>query len=264
MIAGGRWPGPSLDTFRKFEHGDGAGDCPRPRYFVMWGFPVRTPRGQHRRFLRARCNSRRCTSEGCQVAWKRYQQARIFSGCEPSGRMVFLTVTAPGADLDVGAFNEVASTCWHRLMVAIRRTSWGRDAEYVKVGEIQRRGAIHYHALFRMASAFVPHHELSALAVRAGFGEVCWVERVWAEKGGSKGAVAYLTKYLLKAISGWPNRVHLRSQSRGWATEWCSKSQWSGERVAMTGELVGSTSGWSYCRREDEIGRALFLGRWPP
>ena len=164
------------------------------------------------------CKSRRCPV--CGPKWKKMAQARLARGIEgqPLERVLFITLTAPG-DVDAQQFNENASRYWNHFMVSLKRKFPGAQLDYYRVGEFQKRGHIHFHVVIRGLN-YLPHDILQRLAIRAGFGEIYWIKRVEAAKGGIRGLLGYLGKYLLKEAELWPRGKRVVTTSRGWAVDW--------------------------------------------
>lgn len=229
--------------------------CPEP------GYVVNTETG---RWHSVDCKRRRCRYCG-PARWKPYVQAVFASGWGKRGKDTLRTVdysrdrfvllTAPG---DAGAdWNDGASKRWTVFYEHLRRRMPGRVAAqlaYFKVGELQERGAVHYHAYLR-GIGFLPVATLRECALAAGFGPFVGIKRIEARKGGLKGALAYLAKYLLKAtgVEAWGLKQHVMTHCHGWRREWEPKAAGNGLLwryclseleafgvwAAATGELVG-------------------------
>jgi hypothetical protein len=125
-------------------------------------------------------------------------------------------------------------------MAALRAIFPGCKIEYWKVGETQERGLIHYHVIIRPVK-YLPKKLLERLCVEVGFGKVCWVQAVWAHKGGVRGLLGYLGKYLLKDVGGWKAEWgHVVTHSHGWSLDWKPRT-------------VHPNSGWQYCASEVDV-----------
>jgi len=171
-------------------------------------------------------------------------------GSQP-GFLYFLTLTAPGDDrmhrrqepdgswvdcdcsvgADLAAWNASHSSRWNRLRTALRKQYPG--LEFWRGIEVQRRGALHDHALVYSPVA-VSEAEVRRLARLAGFGHEMHMPPV---KPGSRREAYYVAKYVAKACD-----------SR-------SDVPWLGERVdTRTGEVtVGEVEAryrtWSMSRQ---------------
>jgi hypothetical protein len=163
------------------------------------------------------CKGRRCEECGPRY-WKPRVKAVLASGLR--GRAdgaLFVTLTAPGIAgglvdaASIEAWNDIGSKCWNHFFTILRRAFPAATIEYFRVGELQKRGAIHYHVL-ATGAGFIPHDVLQRLAVRAGFGPVCDVGRLRSAAGG----VSYASKYVLKDVEGWPAGRRVWSCSAGW------------------------------------------------
>jgi hypothetical protein len=164
---------------------------------------------------------------------------------------LFVVLTAPGAGLDVEAWNAGAAK---RLKAFVRalRASYGK-LQYFATWELQKRGALHVNIFLlsdqQSSHLFIPHEVLKRVAVRAGFGTSTWVEpaskaRVrYAAKKGYGGLIGYITKDVrMRHLNG-----HAYSFSRGWlpagvrvkrqrdpdGTVWVFESSEQGARKAM-------------------------------
>lgn len=170
---------------------------------------------------------RRCSA--CGPRWVKKTRAALLSGLREKnieGHAAFLTVTAPGEDAGlpryipglpvdeaIEAWNEGAADRWNHLRTRLRQ-HWPR-MEFFRVGELQKRGAIHYHILARNVAGLT-REKLSAIAVECGFGPVADV-RPLRHAGG---AAAYLSKYFLKDVDEWPPGRRVWSCSNKWRVVW--------------------------------------------
>ncbi len=189
------------------------------------------------------CGGRRCRHCG-PVHWKRRAVALFLSGLVDGERFTMFTLTAPGGDLDCEEWNLGASRRWHRFRGAISdlvpdtlpysaRDDRRRSPAFWKVGEFQRRGAIHFHGLFR-GLPFLPVEVVRAAAVRAGFGP----RLEWHAPHSLPGLGRYYSKYVLKDVEQWPRGHRVVTYSRDWAEGWKGRSESSGEWIRVP-------QGWS-------------------
>lgn len=243
--------------------------CPTPIVLV----PVKQeqlPRGWRARSLPdgapdrivKRCGRRKCKS--CGPHWARYAKASMLSGLKMSNadeRVLFVTVTAPGqADgLDsaeaIAIWNGGASKRWNHLIELVRQAfpADRKEIQFFRVGELQVRGAIHYHLALR-GVRWLPKELLQRLAVQAGFGYIVDVRPLRNIGGG----VMYFAKYFLKDADKWPSGRRVWSCSAQWRVKWSPRSPLSGKYPAQllsTGEEFLSVSPWRYDRRESEAER---------
>jgi hypothetical protein len=126
-------------------------------------------------------------------------------------------------------WNDGASGRFNRLMERVKRFFPGAKFEYIKAGELQERGAIHYHVAL-LGLPYFPEELRRRLLVESGFGRldkikhrptfqwVCW----------------YLTKYFTKSVgpTSWRRKERVLTNSKDWC-EWAAreKSQERFERV---------------------------------
>lgn len=190
------------------------------------------------------CGSRRCPSCG-PLIWMKRTRAKLLSGLprEKGVDAVLATLTAPGwpaGSPELEVWNEGASECWNRLRLSLSRLYAGARLEYFRVGEYQKRGAKHFHVVIR-GVRFVPHEVLERLAVRAGFGPICWVSPVRHRGGVAK----YLSKYLLKEVDKWPAGARVFTESRAWRQDWVPQELY--RRPKDPQEV------WSYFRSPAEL-----------
>jgi hypothetical protein len=192
------------------------------------------------------CGGRRCRHCG-PVHWKRRALARFLSGLLEGEMFTMFTLTAPGGDLDCEAWNLDASRRWDRFRRSVSdlagsaaRTSASsssrarrRSPAFWKVGEFQRRGALHYHGLFR-GLPFLPVELVRSAAVRAGFGP----RLEWHAPHDVRGLGRYYSKYVLKDVEQWPRGHRVVTYSRDWSEGWKGRSGGSGEWIRVP-------EGWS-------------------
>ena len=163
-----------------------------------------------------RCNSSRV--EKCDPCGQRYRR-RVgkvaLSGRLAGGQVHMLTLTAPGAKVHylpngemcqctkpggelVGQvleeWNAELGHRWNRFCQDLRRY-FGRNVQYFKATEVQKRGALHSHVPFRLdAGVRWNLHEIRALAIKHGFGHEVDIRPNIDEKG-----MWYVAKYVSKA-----------------------------------------------------------------
>jgi hypothetical protein len=154
------------------------------------------------------------------------------------------TLTAPGGDLDCDEWNPDAPRRWDRFRRSVSdlipdvlpysaRDDRRRSPAFWKVGEFQRRGALHFHGLFR-GLPFLPVELVRAAAVRAGFGP----RLEWHAPRDVAGLGRYYSKYVLKDVEQWPRGHRVVTYSRDWARGWKGRSGGSGEWIRVP-------QGWS-------------------
>lgn len=195
------------------------------------------------------CKRRRCPSCG-PLRWQKYARAVILSGAKPrAASLMLLTLTAPGIrgglvdEASINEWNNGAAERWHRFVHMLHRTLPAANIQYSRVGELQERGAIHYHVIIAGIEV-LPKRLIQRLAVRAGFGPICDVRRV----RGALHAASYVTKYLLKDVDEWPTGRRVWSTSRHWKIDWRPRNKiWTGTAVDReTGEVFEFVSAWVY------------------
>jgi len=225
-----------LEDFRRSCQGEDAGGCPTP--VVVWSKAAG-------RWRSLPCRRRRCGWCGPHL-WKPYALAGLMSGVDAArpGELLFLSLTGPGwAD---EAWNEGAPERWAVFFERLRRMFPGARLSYWKVGELQKRGVVHYHIVMR-GLGFLHHEVLRALAVGAGFGPRVGVEGPREKKGGIRGfCLGYLPKYLVKSVHEWPAGQHVVTHSQDWRGEWRRRRR-------------APVPVWSYCGSEAEAFRELVI-----
>jgi len=185
------------------------------------------------------CRRRVCEYCG-PVHWRPRALAVYHSGVDTFDPNEFLAVllTAPG-DVDVQEWNATASERWHNFMTILRRTY--PSIQYWRVAELQRRGAIHFHILFR-GVRFLPANRLRGIARAVGFGGWVGVRRCAKYRYGANGGARYFGKYLLKSFPTKLGVSKLVTYSQGWRVTWVSQKR------ASTGKWIYAGSrrqGWS-------------------
>lgn len=139
---------------------------------------------QQRKFARRKDNASRAS-----MAFKRLVQSNLGTGENP----VFCTLTFKENRTDL---SECAG--FFKLFVLRMRYTFGKDFRYVAVPEFQKRGAVHYHALFwgLPESIVVRERQDRKIAELWGQGFIDLMET-----DGSGKLATYLAKYMVKAIS---------------------------------------------------------------
>jgi hypothetical protein len=185
----------------------------------------------------APCGRRTC--EYCSGSWRAYHLARAFSGTNgvPIERLRFWTLTPPATFDDFDDYNRTVckrfGQVW-RQMVRRYPAVFGSESAYYGAKEFFRDGLIHLHVLVRQQfSALLPRedfgqgHWLQDNLTAHGFGPIHrWVV-VDAGKGGAPGAVAYVTKYTLKAScdASFARGTRVDFWTRNWSVEWRQHQQ---------------------------------------
>jgi hypothetical protein len=161
----------------------------------------------------------------------------------------------------VEQWNKGAPKRWDRLMMALRKRFKGADLQFWKVGELQERGLIHYHIILK-GLGVLPQPVLKELAVRVGFGPVCWVERPREVRGGIRGLLGYYGKYLTKGVRAWDVKgQHVITHSQRWC-RWAAKQK-HGHGVRIAADLF-YTYEWRWVGSPDAGKRELWRGGWGP
>lgn len=108
----------------------------------------------------------------------------------------YCTCTPPGG-VDLAAWNGSAGKRWNEFCKAVRR-AYGEDVEFFKGAEVQRRGALHFHAIFKRRGGGVlamTETSIRRLALTYGFGHSVDVQRF------EPGHAAYVAKYVSKSAN---------------------------------------------------------------
>lgn len=213
------FPSLTVENFRRerIETDYGPHDCPRETYVVR-------PDGK---WMSLPCRGRKCPYCGARF-WKKYVQRRMMSGLAgvDCKYVKVLCVTAP-SDAPALYWNTHAREHFTALMNELRRLFPADRLEYWKVGELQTltRHHIHYHIVVRPLK-YLSKKVLEALCVKCGFGKVCYIQAVWEHKGGIRGLLGYLGKYLLKEVDAWESEWgHVTTHSHRWSLDWKPKRQ---------------------------------------
>lgn len=222
-----------LENFHSRRVGPDAGGCPTP---------VVVADKREGKWMRLPCRRRRCPVCGERV-WKPYVQAGLMSGLDgvKQSEILLVTLTAPG-DASAWVWNRTASTSWNKFITYLRRAFPGARVSFWKVGELQERGAVHYHVVVR-GLKWLPVEVLRSLAVSSGFGPWVWVGRPRKVKGGVKGLLGYYGKYMVKGSRAWYSTQHVVTHAQDWRQGWTQHFR----KVRPDGSRLTS---WSYCRSE--------------
>lgn len=201
--------------------------------------PVRLYRVSDGKAVRVPCRRRRCPYCG-PVHWRPRALAGYHAGIfgDPQEFLAVL-LTAPG-DVNVDDWNADASGRWHRFMTILRRDYPG--LQFWRVAELQARGAIHFHVLFR-GRRFMAHGKIRRAALAVGFGSWVGVRSCWKYRRGASGAALYFGKYLLKDFPRFVRGVtKLVTFSNGWRVVWRKRERSVPGTWLYAG---GMRSGWS-------------------
>jgi len=117
------------------------------------------------------------------------------------GRPVRMCTCTPPGGVDLAKWNAGASQRWRMLIQRIRRDH-GRDVEYLRVVEVQERGALHYHVVFRRRSGAplrMSRAYVRRVAMGLGFGHDVDVRPYAVEHA------RYVAKYVAKAADERPD-----------------------------------------------------------
>lgn len=196
------------------------------------------------------CSSTRASR--CRPCSKRYRGrvATVARSGRRGGREgLFITLTAPGrrahtvgggpADpvcectgpdgTDLALWNAESAEKWRRITQWLRRT-YGRDVEYFRATEPQKRGALHFHVILRRrdgGALVIDVDDLRAAAIRNGFGHEVDVQpmehvhtRPRKSRAGRRERVgnvyAYVAKYVAKSADARP---HIPWSRHVWVTK---------------------------------------------
>lgn len=105
-------------------------------------------------------------------------------------RVRLLTLTDGSGGHGTMTSQELARA-WNKLRGRLRRRK--KLGPYVKVVELQERGALHLHVLIAAgAEGYIAQRDLSELALASGFGPICDVREI--DEDGAESIAAYVTK----------------------------------------------------------------------
>lgn len=170
--------------------------------------------------LVVRCRSSRATRcSPCSESYRRSVMTVAGSGTHEmfvqGGSVLFVTLTAPGNDqhsmpsgdvcpctppggVNLAAWNATSGKRWSRFVQELRRET-GAELQYFKGVEVQKRGAVHFHSLFRVPKGHGGRHwprTIRVLAIKHGFGHEIDAAPVPDEK-----VAGYIAKYAAKATA---------------------------------------------------------------
>jgi hypothetical protein len=100
----------------------------------------------------------------------------------------------PRGGVDLAEWNADHSRRWNHFRTVLRR-DFADGAEFFRGIEVQKRGALHDHALI-WSPVVLSESELRELAIRCGFGHEVKLERI---EPGSKKSAFYVSKYVSKS-----------------------------------------------------------------
>lgn len=237
-------------------------DCDVPKLLVC-----RNCGGQ----LVVRCGTTRASRcSPCSESYRRRVMTVAGSGSHDAflqgGTVLFVTLTAPGNDqhfmpsgdacpctppggVNLHEWNASSGLRWSRFVQQLRRET-GIELQYFKGVEIQKRGAIHFHPLFRIPEGRGGRHwvrDIRRIAMHHGFGHSVDATPIADDK-----VAGYVAKYAAKACD---DRDHI---------PWCDRK---------TGELrhgEGRYRTWSSSRswglsmkqvRSAQLAHATAMGR---
>ena len=202
---------------------------------------VRIYHAEDARRLLVPCRQRKCLHCG-PAHWRAKALATYHAGIDPAREDEYLavTLTAPGRGTDIVAWNATSQDRWHNLMTILRRSY--PEVQFWKVAELQERGAVHFHVMFR-GVRFIPHGKLRGIAKSVGFGPNVWIKRSRDYKYGAQGGGKYFGKYLLKDFSKTTGVTRLVTYSNGWKLSWVTHKKMPG--VVSPWIFAGSMgAGW--------------------
>lgn len=160
-----------------------------------------------------RCGKRGCAL--CRARWAARVLGVMLAGFGAGGAACWeLTLTAPGGDVlpdraAVDGWNVGHSGRINAFLTRLREAAPG--VEFVRVLEVQKRGAWHTHWIVRGGSG-VSVRRMRRLAVGAGFGPVLH----WRPVRRPEAFGVYLCGYMLKSRDIFPPRTRVFVKSHGW------------------------------------------------
>ncbi len=201
-----------------------------------------------------------CKTWGCGVCYNKVRQLtalKMMYGClSTGGPSHFITVTYRKRDRDATKNARGVAKEWAALWRLLREKVAWKNAAWIKVPELTRRGQVHLHGIIvgaiGKASCRRSEFQRKAWTLR-GCSESCLehdISRSWYEvtKGKSyitdcqevrsvAGTCAYVQKYMAKDFSG--ERKALKSL--GFKKRWSSSKNWPRcEPVRLQGSVVGA------------------------
>jgi len=154
---------------------------------------------QQRKFARRKDNSGRAS-----MAFKRLVQSNLATGENP----VFCTLTFKENRTDISECAE-----FFHLFVKRMRYTFGKDFRYVAVPEFQKRGAVHYHALFWGLPVDIARGERKNRTIAKLWGQG-FVDIV--ETDNSPKLASYMAKYMTKTMTDprlWNCKAYFASRN---------------------------------------------------
>jgi len=210
------------------------------------------------------CRQRRCAHCGA-AHWRAKALATYHAGIDPAREDEYLavTLTAPGRGTDIVAWNATSQARWHNFMTILRRSY--PAVEFWKVAELQQRGAVHFHVLFR-GVRFMPHGKVRGIAKAVGFGPNVWIKATRDYKYGAQGGGLYFGKYLLKSFERTTGVTRLVTYSNGWRLHWVRHEKVGPSPWLFAGSMQ---SGWRLIGDVVEpsrygVGRNAGVEEWYP
>ncbi len=227
-------------------------NCERPEWLVCVGCDARSLK---------RCGrASRAVCGPCSETYRRRVARVALSGfVARRDTIAVLTLTAPGdrehrmrsgevcpctpvGGVDLATWNGSASARWSRFMDALRY-HYG-DVQYFRGAEVQKRGALHFHAPLRFPPGqLVTKAHVRELAIAHGFGHSVELDVIDAGSKRAERAGWYVAKYVTKS-AGEREAVPFVNARTGevgpgrWRT-WTSSRQWgqtmAGVRAAQRG-----------------------------
>jgi hypothetical protein len=191
--------------------------------------------------------------------WLKLYERRFFAGLAgvPLELLKVLTLTAPGDDVlpnpgAIAAWNLRSFSYRNRFEQAVRRAT-GVKCAFFWTGEMQKRGAVHFHGVCR-GLKFFHYREYHDLEQRSGFGTHGEIQ-AWRSSGSIRSSWRYMAKYLTKDVFEWPYRARPIAHSRNWVLP---------ENAGMLPQSKRSEPGeWRYASLHEwwyDEGRALVVG----
>ena len=170
------------------------------------------------------CGKRSCPA--CRPRWIKRGHLVILSGFDPwatVGDFRALTLTAPGMDR-IGSADELI--VWNRshgrrlnsFLRMLRRLA--PDVHFVRVLELQERGAIHSHWIMRGAS-HLSKRQVRRCAIAAGFGS----QLDWSAVRTMEGLARYLVGYMMKSRDVFPAGTRVLVCSQGWTVNQADRAE---------------------------------------
>jgi hypothetical protein len=224
--------------------------------------PLILTSGAQVRVQRCRASSsNRC--EPCAETYRRRVRRIAVDGCSlyTGSTIVMVTLTAPGNEqhtmpsgevcpctpdggVHLAEWNGTCSGRFSRFVEDVRRMT-GVKLQYFRAAEVQKRGALHFHILFRVPVGMRVRLSLGAvrrLALKHGFGHSVDVTGVEPER-----AAGYVAKYASKAAAARASMpwMHRRtgelSNGYGRYRVWTSSRDWG---VTMASVRAAQAAWW--------------------